>query len=215
MSDTRSRFIKFVLERRVLRFGEFTLKSGRVSPYFFNTGLIDSGAAIATLGSWYADALIAHGIPFDMLYGPAYKGIPLATATAIALHNAHGRDVPFAFNRKVAKDHGEGGSLVGAPLQGRVIIVDDVISAGTSVAESVERINAAGATPAGVAIAMDRQEKGWSELTAVEDVEQRWGIPVIPIITLDDLVAWLERDAGLADELIRMRAYRETYGRTC
>jgi orotate phosphoribosyltransferase len=214
MHDPKRQFIEFVLARQVLRFGEFTLKSGRISPYFFNTGLIDSGAAICALGRWYAEALMTHGPDFDMLYGPAYKGIPLATATAIALHTEHGRDVPFAYNRKLAKDHGEGGTLVGAPLRGRVVIVDDVISAGTSVAESVAHIKQAGAAPAGVAIAMDRQERGWSERTAVEDVEERWGMPVIPIITLDDLVGWLERDPAQAAELLRMRAYRATYGRT-
>jgi len=213
MHDLKRQFIEFVLTRQVLRFGEFTLKSGRISPYFFNTGLIDSGAAICALGRWYAEALITRGPDFDMLYGPAYKGIPLATATAIALHTEHGRDVPFAYNRKLAKDHGEGGTLVGAPLRGRVVIIDDVISAGTSVAESVAHITQAGATPAGVAIAMDRQERGWTEHTAVEDVEQRWGMPVIPIITLDDLVAWLERDPTQAAELLRMRAYRTRYGR--
>lgn len=205
-------FIRFMLDRGVLRFGSFVLKSGRTSPYFFNTGLIDHGASMAMLGRWYARSIVARDPGFDMLFGPAYKGIPLATATAIAFAGEFDRDLPFAFNRKVAKDHGEGGQVVGAPLQGRVLIIDDVISAGTSVRESMRLIEAAGASLAGVAIAMDRQERGSGSLSAIQEVEQRWQVPVIPIIRLDDLIDWLRNSPGHADQVPAIEAYRARYG---
>lgn len=214
MGDHRGEFIEFALARDVLRFGEFELKSGRISPYFFNAGLFNTGAAVAELGRFYARAIVDSGIGFDMLFGPAYKGIPLAAATAIALADQHGRDVPWAYNRKEAKDHGEGGSLVGAPLAGRVLVIDDVISAGTSVSESVAFIEAAGATLAGVAIALDRQERGRGERSAVQDVQQRHGAPVAAIVTLADLVAHLADRGDRPAELAAMRAYREAYGVT-
>lgn len=211
-NDYQQDFIRFAIDREVLRFGEFTLKSGRISPYFFNAGLFNTGSALAELGRFYARAVLASGLAFDMVFGPAYKGIPLAAALAIALADQHGRDVPFAFNRKEAKDHGEGGVVVGAPLHGRVLVVDDVISAGTSVRESVELITAAGASLAGVAIALDRQERGLGELSAVQEVEQRFGVPVVSIANLDTLVRYLEQQGGHDSELAAMRAYRARYG---
>ncbi|MEX0732288.1 MAG: orotate phosphoribosyltransferase [Aquisalimonadaceae bacterium] len=207
----KSDFITFALELRVLRFGAFTLKSGRVSPYFFNAGLFNSGASLARLGEYYAQAILASDVQFDMLYGPAYKGIPLASATAIAMARL-GRDVPWAFNRKEAKDHGEGGMLVGAPLQGRVLMIDDVISAGTSARESVAVIESEGASLAGVAIALDRKERGTSDTSAVQQVERDLGIPVIPIVDLDDLVTWLEGRGDRKAELDAIREYRQRYG---
>lgn len=207
----KSEFIAFALEQDVLRFGEFTLKSGRVSPYFFNAGLFNSGASLARLGDAYAEAILASGVPFDMVYGPAYKGIPLATATAIALAR-RGRDIPWAFNRKEAKDHGEGGTLVGAPLEGRVLMIDDVISAGTSAGESASIIRSTGAHLAGVAIALDRKERGTGDDSAVHQVEQRLNVPVIPIVDLDDLVAWLEKQENRPAELAAIRRYRTRYG---
>lgn len=204
-------FINFALELSVLRFGAFTLKSGRISPYFFNAGLFNSGGALKRLGEYYAEAIETSGLAYDMLYGPAYKGIPLAAATAIALAN-HGHDVPWAFNRKEAKDHGEGGLLVGAPLQGRVLVIDDVISAGTSARESVEVIEQAGASLAGVAIALDRKERGTSAISAVQQVERDLAAPVIPIVDLDDLVAWLEEHGDRPSELAAIHDYRDLYG---
>ena len=204
-------FIDLCLELGVLRFGEFTLKSGRVSPYFFNAGLFSTGRAIAGLGRHYADALVASGLQYDMLFGPAYKGIPLVTTTAAALAQHHGVDRPFAFNRKEAKDHGEGGTIVGAKLAGRVLIVDDVITAGTAIRESVEIICRAGASPAGVLIALDREERGQGERSAVQEVEQGLGLPVIAVLRLRDLLAHLER-SGEAATLGAVRAYRERYG---
>lgn len=212
MRDYPSEFITFALDCQVLRFGEFTLKSGRVSPYFFNAGLFNTGARVAALGRYYAQAIISSGLPFDMLFGPAYKGIPLATTTAVALADHHGRDIPFAFNRKEAKDHGEGGTIVGAPLAGRVLIIDDVISAGTSVNESVQIIRAAGATPAGVVIALDRQERGQGERSAIAEVEERHCLNVVSIVKLDHLMSYLSRDAASAGMLERMREYRARYG---
>jgi orotate phosphoribosyltransferase len=195
----------------VLRFGDFTLKSGRRSPYFFNTGLFDTGARLARLGEYYAQAIVTDGIAFDMLYGPAYKGIPLVSAVAIALARDHGRDVPWAFNRKEAKDHAEGGVIVGHALEGRVLIVDDVISAGTSVRESVEIIGNAKARVAGVAIALDRQERGPDERSAVNDVRERYGIAVVSIVQLDTLCAFLT-ERGERDHLAAIERYRAQYG---
>src|SRR3990167_2112644 len=205
-------FIRFAIERGVLRFGQFTLKSGRISPYFFNAGLFDSGLALAQLGRFYAAAVVDSGIGFDVLFGPAYKGIPLAATTAVALAEHHQRDMPWCFNRKEAKDHGEGGTLIGAPLAGRILIIDDVISAGTSVRESVALIHAAGATPAGVVIALDRQERGQGMLSAVQEVEQTCGIPVVPVATLADLIAYLAGHPELERNLAAVRRYREEYG---
>jgi orotate phosphoribosyltransferase len=204
-------FIDLCLELGVLRFGEFTLKSGRISPYFFNAGLFSTGRAIAGLGRHYADALVASGLQYDMLFGPAYKGIPLVTTTAAALAQQHGFDRPFAFNRKEAKDHGEGGTIVGAKLAGRVLIVDDVITAGTAIRESVEIIRRAGASPAGVLIALDREERGQGERSAVQEVEQEFGLPVVAVLRLRDLLAHLARRGDEAT-LGRVRAYRDRYG---
>ncbi len=207
-----SEFLQFALEQGVLRFGEFTLKSGRISPYFFNAGLFNSGAAMARLGGFYAQAIQDSGLAFDMLFGPAYKGIPLAVATAIALAAEHGRDVPYAFNRKQVKDHGEGGNLVGAPLAGRVLIVDDVITAGTAVREAVTIIRSARAQPVGMAIALDRQERGQGTQSAIQEVESELGIQVLNIATLDDLLSFVQGQATLADNLHAIQAYREQYG---
>jgi orotate phosphoribosyltransferase len=208
----RTDFLDLSLRLNVLRFGEFTLKSGRVSPYFFNAGLINTGVALAALGRAYAQTLIDAGLDFDMLYGPAYKGIALASATAIALADRHGRDVPFAFNRKEAKDHGEGGLLIGAPLAGRVVIVDDVISAGTSVRESVSMIRAHGATPAAVLIALDRQERGQGAQSAADEVRAEFGIPVLAIANLTELLGYVAGKPELAAVLPRLEAYRAQYG---
>ena len=205
-------FIRFAIESDVLRFGDFVLKSGRRSPYFFNTGLFNTGAQLDRLGHFYAEALLAAGIEADVLYGPAYKGIPLACATAMALSRKTGKPVPFAFNRKEAKDHGEGGSIVGSPLSGRVLILDDVITAGTSVRESVEIIRGAGATPCGVLIALDRQERGEGDRSAVEEVAARFDTPVYPIIRLADIMTYLEAE-GRSAELTAIRHYRDTAAR--
>lgn len=212
MQTYQREFLDFAIGQDVLRFGEFTLKSGRVSPYFFNAGLFNTGAALARLGRFYAQALTASGIAYDLLFGPAYKGIPLAAATAIALADQHQRDVPFAFNRKEAKAHGEGGSTVGAPLAGRVLIVDDVITAGTAVRESMAVLEAAGAVPAGVLISLDRQERGQGERSAIQEVEQTYGIPVISIVRLEHLIDYLQNRPEQAEVLSRMRAYRAQYG---
>ena len=212
MQDFRRAFLDLALDRGVLRFGTFTLKSGRQSPYFFNAGRFDSGAALEVVGEAYADAAIAAGIEFDMLFGPAYKGIPLATTMACAMARRHGRDVPVAFNRKEAKDHGEGGTLVGAPLSGRVLIVDDVISAGTSVRQSVDLIRSAGAMPAGVIIAIDRQERGLGECSAADEVREGMGLAVVAIATLDDILELARRRADLADFEAALVAYRGAYG---
>jgi orotate phosphoribosyltransferase len=208
----QSEFIDLCVRLGVLRFGSFTLKSGRESPYFFNAGLFSSGAAIAAVGRAYAAALGASGLKFDMLFGPAYKGIPLATIAAAALAEHAGRDLPFAFNRKEIKDHGEGGSIVGGPLNGRVLIVDDVITAGTAIRESIDRILAAGAQPAGVLLALDRQERGpQGRLSAVQEVRDQYGIPVVAVVNLADLMQHVSQ-LGRKDDLARMQAYREQYG---
>jgi orotate phosphoribosyltransferase len=212
-------FIDLALERQALRFGRFMLKSGRESPYFFNAACFSDGESLGVLGQCYAGAIVAAGIGFDMLFGPAYKGIPLATATAIALHEKFGRKVAVAFNRKEAKDHGEGGSISGAPLRGRVLIVDDVITAGTAVRESLDLIRAAGAQAVGVALALDRQERGQGNTSAVQELEQREGLKCVSIVTLADLIEALARspraDSGIsADQLTALRAYREQYGVT-
>lgn len=212
MRDYQSKFIEFAIASDVLRFGEFTLKSGRISPYFFNAGLFNSGRTLARLGQFYAATIVDQGIEFDVLFGPAYKGIPLASACAIALAEHHGTDVPYCFNRKESKDHGEGGNLVGAPLQGRVLVVDDVITAGTAIRESMAIIEAAGARAAGVVVALDRQERGTSHLSAIQEVEQRHGIPVVSIVRLEHLIAYLGQRPDRINELNAMRAYRSRYG---
>lgn len=204
-------FIDLCLELGVLRFGEFKLKSGRLSPYFFNAGLFNSGRALAEIGRFYAQAIVAAELRFDMLFGPAYKGIPLVAATAVALADGHGRDLPWAFNRKEAKDHGEGGNIVGAPLAGRVLIVDDVITAGTAIREAVDIIRAAGAEPAGIVLALDRQERGRDERSAVQEVEQTLGLPVVSILKLDDLIEHLQA-GGDSQQLEALRRYRSEYG---
>ncbi|HET7776749.1 MAG TPA: orotate phosphoribosyltransferase [Azospira sp.] len=209
--DFRQEFIEFAVARQVLRFGEFKTKAGRLSPYFFNSGLFNDGDSLLRLSQFYAKAIAVSGLSFDLLFGPAYKGIPLVAAVSVALAG-QGRNLPYAFNRKEAKDHGEGGTIVGAPLQGRVLIVDDVISAGTSVRESVELIRAAGATPAGVVIALDRMERGTGDLSAVQEVERDYGIPVIAVATLEDLMTFLTNHGELADHQAAVAAYRSQYG---
>ena len=211
MRPHQKEFIEMILAKQVLRFGDFTLKSGRTSPYFFNAGLINDGGSLARLGACYAEAIIEAGTAFDMLFGPAYKGIPLATATAVAFAEHHRRSVPLAYNRKEAKAHGEGGTLVGAPLEGRVLIVDDVLTAGTAVRESIGLIKAAGARPAGVVLALDRQERGQGPRSAVQEIQSSYGIPVIRIITLDHVIEYLEADAD-SDELAALRNHRRTWG---
>ncbi|MBI2508531.1 MAG: orotate phosphoribosyltransferase [Betaproteobacteria bacterium] len=210
-TDFRQEFIRFTIAQNVLRFGEFRTKAGRLSPYFFDAGLFYDGAALKQLAQFYAKAILAAGIPFDTLFGPAYKGIPLAAATAVALADA-GHNTRYSFNRKEAKDHGEGGAVIGAPLSGRVLIVDDVISAGTSVRESVNLIRASNAIPCGVAIALDRMERGGGALSAVQEVRSSYNIPVISIATLDDLVECLKADPRLARHLEAVGRYREQYG---
>jgi orotate phosphoribosyltransferase len=210
MLDYQKDFISYALDSGVLRFGEFQLKSGRTSPYFFNTGLFNTGLQLGKLGQFYAQALIQSGIAVDILYGPAYKGIPLVSATAIAYAQLTSEDIPFAFNRKEVKDHGEGGVLVGAPLQGKVLILDDVITAGTSVRESIEIINKAGAVPAGVLIALDRQEKGQNNNSAIQEVEQQFGISVVSIISLANIVDYLTANAS--DQVNNIKAYQQLYG---
>jgi orotate phosphoribosyltransferase len=211
MYDYQRDFLEFALETGVLRFGSFTLKSGRQSPYFFNTGLFDTGSRLGRLGGFYARAIDGSGIAFDMLYGPAYKGIPLVAATAIALARGHGRDVPWAFNRKEAKKHAEGGIIVGHALQGRILIVDDVISAGTSVRESVDIIRAAGAVPAGVAIALDRQERGNHERSAIAEVREQYGLDVTSIVQLATLCEFLA-ERGEREHLAAIERYRMEWG---
>ena len=211
MSDFRQEFIEFAVARGVLCFGEFKTKAGRLSPYFFNAGLFNDGDALRRLGQFYAKALLAADPGVDVLFGPAYKGIPLVTATSVALAEL-GRNLPFCFNRKEAKDHGEGGVTVGAPLKGRVLIIDDVISAGTSVRESVDIIRGAGAQPAGVLIALDRMERGSGALSAVQEVRTRFGIPVVSIASLDDLLAYLRARGGMAQLLGSVERYRKEYG---
>lgn len=213
MHDYQEAFIRFALERGALRFGEFQLKSGRTSPYFFNTGLFNSGGALSRLGRCYAEALARAQIDFDLVFGPAYKGIPLATGLAVALAESRGRDVPYAFDRKEVKDHGEGGRIVGAPVQGRrAVIVDDVISSGVSIREAAELIAAEGGTVAAVAIALDRKERGRGEASAVREVERLLDAPVVPIVTLDHLEAYLAEHGGRGETIEAIRAYRAQYG---
>ncbi|BAO45519.1 orotate phosphoribosyltransferase [Thiolapillus brandeum] len=212
MQEYKKEFLDFALDVGVLRFGEFTLKSGRISPYFFNAGLFNTGAALARLGRYYAQAIADADIRFDVLYGPAYKGIPLAAVTAAALYDQHGRDLAYAFNRKEAKDHGEGGVIVGHPLEGDILIIDDVISAGTSVRESMDIIQQQGARAAGVVIALDRQEKGQGELSAIQEVERDYGIPVASIVKLEDLITYLEDKGDNDEQLAAVSAYRKQYG---
>ncbi len=212
MQDYQKDFIEFAISREVLRFGDFTLKSGRVSPYFFNAGLFQTGRDLARLGRFYAAAINARRAEFDVLFGPAYKGIPLACATAIALADGFDRDTPWAFNRKEQKDHGEGGNIVGAPLTGRILVIDDVITAGTAIRQSMELIQAAGAEPAGVVIALDRQERGQGDLSAVQEVERTYGVPVLSIVRLDQVLEYLEHRPELAAHASRVDAYRQRYG---
>ena len=212
MRDYQHEFLDFALEYGVLRFGEFTLKSGRPSPYFFNTGLFNSGAALAALGRYYAKSIVNSGIRFDMLFGPAYKGIPLVAVTAAALAEHHGRDLPWCFNRKETKDHGEGGQLIGASLAGRVLIVDDVITAGTAVREALGLIRAAGATAVGLAIAFDRQERGQGETSAIAELRTTERLEVAAIARLEDLMTWLQSRPEQAGALAALRAYRQRYG---
>ena len=212
MKSYQEEFIEFAIANGVLCFGDYTLKSGRRSPYFFNCGLFNRGDTLLRLGHFYSSAIATAGIDYDMLFGPAYKGIPLASSVAIALAEEQDLQVPFCFNRKETKDHGEGGSVFGAPIEGRVMIIDDVISAGTSVNLSVDIIRQAGAQPVAVTVAMDRQERGNSELSAVQEVEQRHGLRVINIITLDDIIAYLERRGDMTDNLEKIRRYRQKYG---
>lgn len=211
MLDYQKEFIQYALDCGVLKFGQFQLKSGRTSPYFFNTGLFNTGAQLDKLGQFYAQALIESGVTVDVLYGPAYKGIPLVSTTAIA-YSRFKQDIPFAFNRKEAKDHGEGGVIVGSPLQGKVLILDDVITAGTSVRESVDIIRQNGAEPAGVLIALDRQEKGQNDKSAVQEVSETYNIPVLAIISLADIIEFLELDDNSGQPLKIIREYRQHYG---
>ncbi|MFV0453873.1 MAG: orotate phosphoribosyltransferase [Pseudomonas sp.] len=212
MQAYQREFIRFAIERGVLRFGEFKLKSGRTSPYFFNAGLFNSGSALARLGDFYAAAIVDSGLDFDVVFGPAYKGIPLAAATAIALAQQHGRDLPWCFNRKEAKDHGEGGTLVGAPLTGRVLIVDDVITAGTAIREVMQIIRAQEAQAAGVLIALNRQERGQGQLSAIQEVERDYGMPVVSIVSLKQVLDYLSQDEQLRQHLPAVEAYRDQYG---
>ncbi|QJR00442.1 orotate phosphoribosyltransferase [Halomonas sp. PGE1] len=214
MQDYQREFIEFAIEQGVLRFGEFTLKSGRVSPYFFNAGLFRTGGALARLGRFYARAIVDRAPAFDVLFGPAYKGIPLAATAAVALADHHGRDLPYAFNRKEAKAHGEGGNIVGAELSGNILIIDDVITAGTAIREVMGLIDAAGARAAGVVIALDRQERGQGDKSAIQEVEASFGMPVVSIVTLDMVLAYLEEQAGdaLRGHAAAIRDYRARYG---
>ncbi len=212
MQDYQKEFIEFALARNVLRFGQFTLKSGRTSPYFFNAGLFNTGGDLARLGQFYAAALQASGIDYDLLFGPAYKGIPIATTTAVALADKHGVDKPYCFNRKEAKDHGEGGNLVGSALEGKVMLVDDVITAGTAIRESMQIIEANGATLAGVLIALDRQERGKGELSAIQEVERDFNTQVVSIICLADLIQYLQDKPEMAEHLASIQQYRADYG---
>ncbi|MBJ6895059.1 orotate phosphoribosyltransferase [Vibrio cholerae] len=212
MKAYQREFIEFALEKQVLKFGEFTLKSGRKSPYFFNAGLFNTGRDLARLGRFYAAALVDSGIEFDVLFGPAYKGIPIATTTAVALADHHDVNTPYCFNRKEAKDHGEGGNLVGSKLEGRVMLVDDVITAGTAIRESMELIQANKADLAGVLVAIDRQEKGKGELSAIQEVERDFGCAVISIVSLTDLITYLEQQGNNTEHLEAVKAYRAQYG---
>lgn len=212
MADVRREFLRFAIDGGVLKFGRFELKSGRISPYFFNAGLFNSGASLARLGSFYAAAALASGLDFDMLFGPAYKGIPLVSATAVALAREHDRDVPWCFDRKEAKTHGEGGMLVGAPARGRVLIVDDVITAGTAIRDSVAKLRAAGAVPTGVLVALDRQERGQGEESAISELARELDLTITSIAGLDDLVSLLSEDPQWREHARSVREYRENYG---
>lgn len=212
MQDYQREFIEFAIEQNVLRFGEFTLKSGRISPYFFNAGLFRTGRALAKLGRFYAEAISAAKVEYDVIFGPAYKGIPLAAVTAVALADQHDLDVPYVFNRKEAKDHGEGGVLVGAELKGKALIVDDVITAGTAIREVMQIIDANKAEAGGVVIALDRQERGKGELSAIQEVERDFKMPVVSIITLEQVLQYLDEKGGLEEHADAIRAYREQYG---
>lgn len=212
MQDYQTDFIRFAIEQQVLKFGEFTLKSGRISPYFFNAGLFASGGALARLGRYYAATLEQSGIDYDVVFGPAYKGIPLAASTSVALAEHYQKDMPFTFNRKEAKDHGEGGTLVGAPLEGRILIVDDVITAGTAVREVMQIIDAHNAEPAAVLIALDRQERGQGELSAIQEVERDYGIPVISIVTLSQVLQFIQQQPELESYSAAIQDYRQRYG---
>ncbi|MGQ4277582.1 orotate phosphoribosyltransferase [Pseudidiomarina sp. E22-M8] len=212
MKKYQKDFIAFAIERGVLKFGEFTLKSGRTSPYFFNAGLFNKGADLARLGRFYAAALQDSDVDYDVLFGPAYKGIPIATAAAIALYDTYQKDVPYCFNRKEKKDHGEGGNLVGSPLKGKIMLVDDVITAGTAIRESMEIVKANNAELAGVLIALDRQEKGQSELSAIQEVEQDFNTKVVSIVKLNDVISYLEKSPELAEHLEAVTTYRAQYG---
>lgn len=212
MQDYQRDFIEFAIEKGVLRFGEFTLKSGRVSPYFFNAGLFNTGHAISKLGQFYAAAIIESGLEFDILFGPAYKGIPLSVATAISLAEDYEQDYPWCFNRKEAKDHGEGGILVGAPLQGDVLLIDDVMTAGTAIREVMQIVQEQKAVTAGVIIALDRQERGKGELSAIQEVENDFRMPVLSIVTLDMILQYLAEDETLKQYLPAVQAYRAEYG---
>jgi len=212
MQDYQKEFLKFVIDRNILRFGEFTLKSGRKSPYFFNAGLFNTGQALGFIGRCYAAAVQQSGLDYDVVFGPAYKGIPLASATSIALAQHHDRDAPYCFNRKEAKDHGEGGSTIGAPLEGRVLVIDDVMTAGTAVRESATILQAHDAQLAGVAISLDRMERGASELSAVQEVQERFGVPVISIATAEDLLSYLQSQPDMAQHLDAISEYRRHYG---
>ena len=212
MRDYQKDFIEFAIKNDVLRFGEFTLKSGRISPYFFNAGLFNSGEALAKLGQYYAAAIKESKVKFDVLFGPAYKGIPLATTCAVALYEHQNTNIPYSFNRKEAKAHGEGGNIVGAALDGDILIIDDVITAGTAIRESMDIIAAANAKPAGVIIALDRQEKGTGELSAIQEVEQQYTIPVLSIIKLEHLITYIEGNPEFNDYLDKVKAYRDQYG---
>ncbi len=212
MQTYQREFIELALEADVLRFGEFSLKSGRTSPYFFNAGLFNTGRALAKLGEYYAQTIIDNDIQFDVLFGPAYKGIPLASTCAIALSEKHGRNIPYCFNRKEAKQHGEGGRLVGAPLTGKVLIIDDVITAGTAITESMDIIKTNGAEAAGVVIALNRQERGKGDVSAIQEVEQNYGIPVVSIVSLEHLIAYISQQEKYAIHLDAIRAYRQEYG---
>lgn len=214
MHDYQRDFIELALDLEVLRFGEFTLKSGRTSPYFFNAGLFDTGARLAALGRFYADAIVQSGLQFDVLMGPAYKGIPIASATAVQLSAQHDLDVPWCFNRKEPKDHGEGGLIVGSPLQGRALVVDDVITAGTAIREVEQIVTAAGASLAGIVVAVDRQERGGSELSAIQEVARDFGVPVVSIISFDQIIEFIEQTGRHAEHLGAVRAYREEFGVT-
>jgi orotate phosphoribosyltransferase len=212
MTQIKKTFIELAIKRQALKFGEFTLKSGRTSPYFFNAGFFNQGADLASIGNCYADTLINSGADFDMLFGPAYKGIPLGCTAAVSLANNHNKNVPFCYNRKEAKTHGEGGNLVGAPLSGKVMIVDDVITAGTAIRESIGLINAAGATPSGVLVALDRQEKGIGELSAIQEVVKEYNLPVYAIINLDDLHQYIKKQPDLQHYLAAITAYKKKHG---